>query len=317
VETLPNGARIGGIELGGTKIVCAVGSGPGERSLERREFPTGDRPAESLARVTDWLRRQEAAHGALQAIGIASFGPLDLAADSPTYGRITSTPKAGWSGTDLVGPFRREFGGLPIGFDTDVNGAALGEHLWGAAAGLDDFVYVTLGTGIGAGGMSGGRLLHGLVHPEMGHLRIPRLAGDDFAGACPYHGDCWEGLCSGPALRRRTGMAAEELPADHPAWPLTARYVGLALANLVFVLSPRRIVLGGSLRKGGRWGEETFFCAVREGLLAALNGYVRSPDLAPDGIERYLVPPDLGDDAGVCGALALGQRAIESPAPRR
>lgn len=308
METPPKAAQVGGIELGGTKIVCAVGTGPREGIRARREFPTGP-PAESLFQAGGWLHDQEREHGRLEAIGIASFGPVDLAVGSPTYGSITSTPKEGWSNTDLLAPFRRAFGDIPIGFDTDVNGAALGEHLWGAAAGLDDFVYVTLGTGIGAGGMARGRLLHGLVHPEMGHLRLPRLPGDDFAGACPFHGDCWEGLCSGPAVKARTGRAAEELPADHPSWPLTAGYVALALANLVLVLSPARILLGGSLRKGGRWGEEAFFRHVREGVRSALNGYVRSPALTAEGIERYIVPPALGDDAGVCGALALGQLA--------
>lgn len=307
-------ALVGGIELGGTKIVCAVGTGPHGGLRARREFPTG-RPAESLARTAGWLREQERAHGRLEAIGIASFGPVDLGVKSPTYGHILSTPKEGWSNTDLVGSFRREFGDIPIGFDTDVNGAALGEHLWGAAAGLDDFVYVTLGTGIGAGGMVGGRLLHGLVHPEMGHLRIPRILGDGFAGGCPFHGDCWEGLCSGPAVQARTGQAAEELPAGHPAWPLTAEYVALALANLVLVLSPGRILLGGSLRKGGRWGEAAFFRRVRDGVLAALNGYVRSPALTAEGIESFIVPPYLGDDAGVCGALALGRLAREGGRP--
>src|SRR4051812_19064442 len=177
---------VGGIEAGGTKFVCAVGTGPGDRMLARASFPTGDRPAELLATVAGWLQEQEGRHGRLRALGIASFGPVDLRPGSPTYGFITSTPKPGWQDTDVVGRLRAAFGDIPIGFDTDVNGAALGEHAWGNAAGLSDFVYITLGTGIGAGAMVGGELLHGLVHPEMGHMLLPRAPGDDFPGVCPY-----------------------------------------------------------------------------------------------------------------------------------
>jgi fructokinase len=300
---------VGAVEGGGTKYVCAVGSGPGERLLARNEFPTDDNPAQLLAAVVDWLREQERAHGKLAAIGIASFGPVDLALDSPTYGYVTSTPKPGWQGTDVVGPFRRAFGDIPVAFDTDTNGAALGEHVWGAAAGLDDFLYLTIGTGIGAGVMVGGQLLHGLIHPEVGHLLLPRAAGDEFAGACPYHGRCWEGLCSGEAMRRRTGIAAEDLPADHPAWAYETQYTGWAIANLVLTLSPRRVILGGSVRKGGQLGEAAFFAAVRGHVKSALNGYLASPVFAGDGIGDYIVAPRLGDDAGVCGAMALGQCA--------
>ena len=173
---------------------------------------------------------------------------------------------------------------------------------------MSDFVYITLGTGIGAGAMVGGELLHGLVHPEMGHMLIPRAPGDDFPGICPYHGGCWEGLCSGPAIHRRTGMPAEDLPPDHPAWDLVIRSIAEAIANITCVLSPQRVILGGGVAKGGRLGRDRFFQQVREKLREALNGYIAVPALGPD-IDRYLVPPLLGDDAGVCGAMALGQRA--------
>ena len=194
-------------------LCCAVGRGPDDVRLpgNRQEFATGDDPGRLIRHVIEWFREKQMEQP-LAAIGIASFGPVDLDTESPSYGQITSTPKPGWAHTDLVGPIRRGLGDIPVGFDTDTNGAGLGEFFWGRAVGLDDFVYITIGTGIGAGGMAGGRLLHGLVHPESGHLRIPRIAGDTFAGCCKYHGDCWEGLCSGVAIRERTGMAAEKLP---------------------------------------------------------------------------------------------------------
>jgi fructokinase len=295
---------VGAIEGGGTKYVCAVGTGPGSKMLARAEFPTGDNPARLLATVVDWLRQQEIVYGKLKAIGIASFGPVDL-----VNGFITSTPKPGWQNTDVVCPFRSAFPGIPIGFDTDTNGAALGEYFWGSAAGLGDFVYITIGTGIGAGGMAGGQLLHGLVHPEVGHIYLPTIPGDDFAGACPFHGRCWEGLCSGPAILKRTDMAPESLPPDHPAWNYETRYIGYAIANLIFTLSPKRVILGGSLRKGGQLGEAAFFRDVRQHVQTALNGYVVSHALLGDGINSFIVPPLLGDDAGVCGAIALGQCA--------
>ena len=176
---------VGGIEAGGTKFVCAVGRGPEDvrQPGHRQEFVTGDDPGRVINRVTDWFREQQR-HEALSAIGIASFGPVDLDRGSRSYGHITSTPKPGWANTDLVGPIQRALGNMPVGFDTDTNGAGLGEYFWGRASGLDDFVYITIGTGIGAGGMAGGQLLHGLVHPETGHLRLPRVDGDTFQGAC-------------------------------------------------------------------------------------------------------------------------------------
>jgi len=302
---------VGGIEGGGTKYVCAVGTGPGEKLLARATFPTGDAPAKLLAQVAGWLKEQEGIYGQLGAIGFASFGPIDLDENSPAYGYVTSTPKPGWQNTDVLSPLRAAFGPIPIGFDTDTNGAGLGEHVWGAARGLDDFVYITIGTGIGAGGMVRGNLMHGLVHPEVGHLYLPTLPGDDFEGACPYHGRCWEGLCSGPAIEKRTEITAHEVPADHPAWDFEMRYVAYAIANLVFTLSPRRVIVGGSVRKGGKLGEAAFFEGVRRHLLRALNGYVVSPALSKNAIDGFVVPPELGDDAGVCGAIALGQIAAK------
>lgn len=274
----------------------------------RAAFPTTGDPSIVLEQVVGWFEAQQKNHGRIAAFGIAAFGPVDLSKTSPTYGYITSTPKPGWRNTNIAGVLQRVFPGLPIGFDTDVNGAALGEFLWGRAQGLDDFVYITIGTGIGAGAMVGGRLVHGLVHPEMGHMRLPRLPGDTFAGVCQYHGDCWEGLCSGPAMLARAGVPAERLSANDATWQKETAYVGLAISNLVCVLSPGRIILGGSVRKGGLLGEERFFLEVRRSVTATLNGYVVSPNLG-EGIDGYIVAPGLGDDAGVCGAIGLGLRA--------
>lgn len=307
LKTLKNDALVGAIEAGGTKFVCAVGTCP--QDLSRTEFPSGDNPEHLLSEVTHWFREQQRRRGMLQAIGIASFGPIDLHQDSPTYGYITSTPKPGWKNTDLLGAVQRAFPDLPIAFDTDVNGAALGEFYWGNGAGLRDFVYLTIGTGIGGGVMVGGQLLHGLIHSEMGHLLLPRLPGDTFAGVCPFHGACWEGLCSGPALLARAGMTAEEIPPEHEAWDREIQYIAYAVANLVCVLSPQRLIIGGSVRKGGRLGQDRFFRMIRERVRIALNGYLVSPALQEE-IDNFIVPPLLGDDAGVCGAIALARQKI-------
>ena len=303
---------VGAIEAGGTKFVCAVGSGPDD--LVRTEFPTGDDPQQVLSLATGWLRAQRVGRRRVAAIGVGCFGPLDLNPRSPTYGHITSTPKPGWSMFDVVGTVRRAFADIPVALDTDVNAAAMGEWRWGQGMGLSDLVYLTIGTGIGGGAIVGGRLVHGLVHPEMGHMLLPRLPGDTFKGICPFHGDCWEGLCSGSALEARYGQPASSLPKDHEAWSLEAHYSALALANLVLTLSPQRVIIGGSVRKAGGLGSEGFFELVRDRLKAALGGYVVSPAL-DSGIDSYIVPPRLGDDAGVCGAIALAQDALAASCP--
>ncbi len=288
---------LGGIEAGGTKFVCIVGTGPDDIQAEAR-FPTTT-PDETIGKAIDFFK----ANGPVDAIGIASFGPVDLNPKSPTYGLITSTPKPGWRNTPIVEPIRQAFN-VPIGFDTDVNGAALGESEWGAAQGLDTFIYLTIGTGIGGGGLINGRLIHGLVHPEMGHILLPRdPARDPFTGGCPYHGDCFEGLASGPALLKRWGQPAESLPSDHPAWELEAHYIALALAGFVCTLSPQRVILGGGVMKQGQ-----LFPRIRARLVEALNGYVQSPVIL-DETELFVVPPGLGDRAGVLGALALARAA--------
>jgi len=304
------GELVGAIEAGGTKFVCAIGRRSGAELLVRQQFATGDDPVRLMSEVVRWFGEQEERLGRLAAIGVASFGPLDLRAGSGTWGCITTTPKSGWQWADLAGPLRRGFPGVRLALDTDVNGAALGEQRWGAARGLEDFVYVTVGTGIGGGGMSGGRLLHGLMHPEMGHMLLPGVPGDRFPGVCPYHGRCWEGLCSGPAIAKRAGSAVEELSADSEVWSVTIRCMAQALMNLTCVLSPQRIVLGGSVRKAGLLGEEQFFRRLRVDLGELLAGYIGVLSLSDGGLDEYIVPPQLGDDAGVCGALALGQDVL-------
>lgn len=288
----------GGIEAGGTKFVCVVGTGPDDIRAETR-FPTTT-PDETIGKAIDYFKT----HGPIEAIGIASFGPVDLKLQSPTYGYITSTPKPGWRNTAIVDPIRQAFN-VPIGFDTDVNGAALGEWQWGAAQGLDTFIYFTIGTGIGGGGLVNGQLIHGLVHPEMGHVLLPRdPQRDPFPGSCPYHGDCFEGLASGPALLKRWGQPAESLPPDHPAWELEAHYIAVALAGFVCTLSPQRFVLGGGVMK-----QQQLFPRIRTKLIEALNGYVQSPVIL-EQTDSFIVPPGLGDRAGVCGALALAKAAV-------
>ncbi|MGE0360118.1 MAG: ROK family protein [Vicinamibacterales bacterium] len=296
----PTRDLLGGIEAGGTKFVCVVGSGPDDVRAEQRLATTT--PDETLAAVRRFFADAREAHGPFAAIGVGSFGPVDLRPGSPRFGWITSTPKPGWADTDLVGPLRDAFG-VPVAFDTDVNAAAVGEWRWGAAQGLSSVLYLTVGTGIGGGALIDGRSVHGLVHPEMGHVRVPHdRAVDPFDGTCPFHGDCLEGLASGPAIQARWAAPAESLPPDHPAWALEARYLALALHNYVCTLSPERIVVGGGVA-----APPHLLPRVRRELATLLNGYVRSPALA-EGLGAYVVVPALGHRSGVLGALAMAER---------
>ncbi|HEV3205737.1 MAG TPA: ROK family protein [Terriglobales bacterium] len=287
----------GAIEAGGTKFVCGVGSGPDD--LKLTQFPTTS-PEPTLAKAIAFLQAQS--KGELKAVGIGSFGPVDLHPDSATFGYVTSTPKAGWQNFNLAGVVKDALA-VPVGFDTDVDAAALGEARWGAAQDLSDFLYLTIGTGIGGGAIINDRVLHGLVHPEMGHIRVPHdWARDPFAGCCPFHGDCLEGLASGPAMQARWGKAAQNLTPDHPAWALEAHYLAHGLANWVLTLSPKRIVLGGGVLR-----QSLLFRIIRQELAALLNGYVRATELTRD-LDEYVVPPRLGDRAGVLGCLVLAER---------
>lgn len=290
----------GGIEAGGTKFVCAIGSGPDDIRAETR-FPTTT-PEETIGRSIEFFRQHED-EMPLAAAGIAAFGPVDPDPRSATFGYITTTPKEGWQNTDLRGAVARALN-VPVGFDTDVNGAALGEWRWGAAQGLETFIYLTIGTGIGGGGLFNDSLMHGLVHPEMGHIRIPHdLEADPYPGRCPYHGDCLEGLASGPAIGERWQKPAHELADDHPAWALQARYLALAVVNYILTLSPQRVILGGGVME-----RRTLFPLVREQVLELLNGYVQAPSLL-EAIDEFIVPPALGNKAGVLGAIAMAERA--------
>ncbi len=297
-------ALYGGIEAGGSHFVCAVGTGPDDlRAL--RQFPTSS-PEATIAQAIGFFQEQAALHGPLSAVGIGSFGPVCLDLNSPRWGYITSTPKPGWADTDFAGKVQRALG-VSVAFDTDVNAAALAEHRWGAGRGLDSLVYLTIGTGIGGGAVVNCDLVRGLVHPEMGHIRVPRdPQADDFTGVCPYHGDCLEGLASGPALRQRVGQGPEALPDDHPVWTLEARYLALAVSTLVCVLSPARIVLGGGVMERAH-----LFPEVRRQVRALLAGYVQSPAIL-DGIDSYIVPPVLGRRAGVLGAIALAMKTPDT-----
>jgi fructokinase len=289
-------AIYGGIEAGGTKWVCAIGSGP-EEIIAKTRFPTTT-PTETLARAIAFFRDHQHV-GPLAAIGVGAFGPVDLNPRSATYGYITSTPKQGWANTNVAGALHQALS-VPVNIDTDVNAAALGEYRWGAAHGCECAVYLTIGTGIGGGALIHGWLLHGLVHPEMGHMRLPHdRQRDPFPGTCPYHGDCLEGLASGPALAKRWGQRAETLGGDHPAWALQAHYLALALVNLVCTLSPERIIVGG-----GVMDQPQLFPLVRAEVQQFLNSYVQAPEIL-EQIDRYIVPPALGGQAGILGAIAL------------
>lgn len=294
-------AMLGAVEAGGSKFVCAVGSWPDE-VMERVRIPTAA-PAETLAQAARFFQRHHR-ETPLSAIGIGSFGPLDLERGSPTYGYITSTPKPGWTNTDIVGRLQDAVD-APIGFDTDVNAAGLGEFRWGAGRGLDCLVYLTVGTGIGGGAIVGGRPLHGASHPEMGHARTGQIpAADSFKGACPFHGDCLEGLASGPAIQRRWGRPPESLADDHEAWRLEAEYLAGGAANIVVTLSPQRVIMGGGVMRRRR-----LFPMIRTHVVEMLRGYGITKEIERN-MDEYIVPPALGDDAGLAGAFALAESAL-------
>jgi fructokinase len=286
----------GGVEAGGTKWVCAIGDGP-EGVRETATFPTTT-PEETIARTADFF----AQNGGISALGVGSFGPIDVRRSSPTWGHITTTPKPGWADTDIAVALGGALG-VPVAFDTDVNAAALGEQRWGAAVGLETFCYITIGTGIGGGGMANGRLMHGLLHPEFGHMRVPHdRERDPFDGVCPYHGDCFEGLASGEAVRQRWGKRGDELT-DPAVWELEAGYLALGLVNVICTLSPLRIILGGGVTK-----QPTLLPLVREKVRELFAGYVDARELDA-GLDEFIVTPVLGDRAGVLGAIELARTA--------
>lgn len=288
---------VAGLELGGTKCVAILGSGPGDVRDEVR-IPT-TAPAETLAALEAVLD----GWSGFAAIGIASFGPASVDRAAPDWGSITTTPKPGWAQVPVAPRLAARYR-VPVGFHTDVVGAALGEGAYGAAAGLADHAYMTVGTGVGVGLVAGGVPVAGMTHQELGHLRPVRATGDAWPGICPFHGACVEGLASGPAIAARTGTPAPDLPADDPAWDLVAHAIAQACHALVLTGVPRRIVIGG----GVMLGTPHLFPRVRRMLHDSLAGYLATAELLePD---RYVVPARLGGRAGPLGALVLARQAL-------
>lgn len=288
--------RIGALEGGGTKMVCAVGNETGE-IFERVSIPTTT-PEETVPKLLDFFQGKD-----LDALGIASFGPVDLNRDSGTYGYITTTPKLAWQNFDFRGTFARALN-IPVGFDTDVNGSCLGEATWGAAKDVDSSIYITIGTGVGVGVMLEGRLLHGMLHCEGGHVILKRYPGDEFRCNCPFHDSCLEGLAAGPAIEARWGKKAYELTERQEVWGMEAYYIGQALADFIVTLSPKRIVLGG-----GVMHQEHLLPLVRRETAKHLGGYLNTREL--QDLDSYIVLPALNDNQGVMGCLKLAVMELE------
>lgn len=292
-------ALFGGIEAGGTKVVCAVGDATGH-VLEESRIPTRD-PVTTFREVFDFFHAARAHHGELESFGVASFGPLNINPLSAGYGRMLRTPKVGWSDFDLRGVLASEFG-KPVGITTDVNAAGLAEARWGNGAGLPTLVYVTVGTGIGAGVIYQGQPFFGLSHPEIGHIHVRRHPQDlQFAGVCPFHGDCLEGLASGPAIFARTERSLANAADTDEIWDIEADYLGQLCAQLVGTLSPHRIVLGGGVMQ-----QEKLFGLIRMRMRHWLGSYNVQPEIHEEG---FICGPGLGNQAGVKGALALAMHA--------
>lgn len=285
--------RLGAIEMGGTKMVCAIGNELGE-VIERKTIKTTD-PDETLGKLLDYFKDKN-----IDSLGIGCFGPIDLDKSSKTYGYITTTPKDGWANTDVVGYFKSL--NVPIGFDTDVNAACLGEVTYGAGKGLDSVIYGTIGTGIGFGVYLDGRLIHGLMHTETGHMLLQKHELDkDYIGPCPYHNNCFETLASGSSIEKRWGKKAEELYDNDEVWNLEAYYISQALTNTIMCYSPKRIILGG-----GVMHNEKLIELVRKQTLECLNGYIKKEEII-NHIDEYIVLPKLGDNAGIIGTMKLGE----------
>lgn len=277
-------------------MVCAVGDENGVIK-DRTSFPTRQ-PEETFADMIAYYKNWD-----IQALGIGCFGPVDLNRQSRTYGYITKTPKPGWGNCDIVGAFKDALG-VPVGFDTDVNGAVLGEVTWGAAKGLDSAIYITIGTGVGVGVYVNGGLLHGLVHPEGGHILLIRHPKDTYEGKCPFHKNCVEGLAAGPSIEARWGKKAAELADRDEVWDMEAYYIAQAITDYILSYSPQKIILWG-----GVMHQEKLFGMVRKEVLNLLNGYV-AHEMITEHIDQYIVPPALGEDPGIMGAIKLGLDAL-------
>jgi fructokinase len=291
-----------GIEGGGTKFVCGYGSGPDD--LQGRAVIATRSPEQTMPEIIEYIRSVLKLTD-IKAIGLSIFGPLDLEKTSKTYGYVMPTAKVEWSNFNIVAYLRKYFD-LPIGFDTDVNAAAIGEYRWGAAQGLSDFLYLTIGTGIGGGAMVNGHLVHGVMHPEMGHIMVPQdISRDPFEGVCAYHKNCLEGLASGPSMKERWRVkSALDLPEHHPAWDLEADYLGSAAATFTMVLSPKRIVMGGGVMR-----QLHLLPKIRTKMLDVLKGYVQK-DAVTKYVDEYVVGPGVGENSGVLGSMALAERSF-------
>jgi fructokinase len=292
---------LGGVELGGTKCICIVGTGP-EDVREQISIPTLE-PGTTLQRINSVLDDWRGKWGPIASIGLASFGPLDLRPESPHFGHTTSTVKPGWKGVDILGRIAGHRG-VPVAINTDVNGAALAEGRWGAARGLMDYAYITVGTGVGVGLVVGGLSVFGCSHPELGHIRIARLPGDTWPGICQFHGDCVEGLASGPAIAARAGVPGYELPGDSPVWESVIHALSQLLQTLLLATAPRRILIGGGVIER----RPELLARIRHSFVKSVNGYLDLEDLT-GGTDSYVVAPGLGALAGPLGALALAADA--------
>lgn len=287
---------LGALEAGGTKMVCAIGDETG-RIIDQTSIPTTI-PEETMPPIIDYFKDKD-----IKALGVASFGPIDPDPSSETYGYITSTPKPGWNNYNILGELKKAYD-IPMGFDTDVNGSLLGEVTWGSSKGLSDAVYITIGTGVGGGVLSGGNLVHGMLHPELGHMLMVPRSNDHYAGRCPFHKNCLEGMASGPAIGERWGRPAKELADKKEVWELEADYIAQALMNIILTLSPKRIILGG-----GVMHQEILFPMIRNRVKEYLNGYIQAALL--EDIDNYIVPASLHDDQGIMGCIKLALNALE------
>lgn len=291
--------KLGALEAGGTKMVCAIGNEKGE-IVEQISVPT-ETPEKTIPELISFFRGK-----GIEALGIGCFGPIDLNRESPTYGYITTTPKKAWQNYDIVGAFRKALG-VPVGFDTDVNGSVLGEYTWGIGKGLHSCIYITIGTGVGIGVIADGKLVHGMLHPEGGHILLHKAAEDKYKGFCPFHDNCFEGLAAGPAIEGRWGKKAVELADDKKVWELEAEYIAQALVDYTCILSPQRIILGG-----GVMHQQQLFSMIRDKFAKLLNGYLKTKEL--EDLDSFIVPQSLDDKQGIMGALKLGMMELEQNA---
>lgn len=286
--------KIGALEAGGTKMVCAIGNENGE-IFEQQSFPT-ETPEITLPKLVGYFKERD-----IEALGIGCFGPIDVHKDSPTYGYITTTPKIAWQNCDMVGAFREL--NVPIGFDTDVNGSVLGEYTWGIGRGLHSCIYITIGTGVGVGIIADGKLLHGMLHAEGGHVLLTKHPDDTYKGRCPFHPNCFEGLCAGPAVEERWGKKGTELADQTEVWEMEAFYIAQALVDYAMVLSPQRIILGGGIMH-----QTQLLPLIREEFKKQLNGYLKTKEI--EDLDQYIVVQSLDDKQGIMGALKLAMMEL-------